>query len=285
MIFVSSACSDKKSIKDAVEELALVGFKNIELSGGTRYYPEFFKDLVSLKEKYKLNYRLHNYFPPPEKSFVLNLASNNERILEQSRHMVKKALEMSAKFMSPQLGIHAGFRISPRVEELGKKIEGTHILPYEEALHRFKTEFQSLENYGKIIGVELLLENNVFSEANFQSFKGVNPFFLTDSADMKKMKTHFSFPLLLDVAHLKVSCKTLNLDFENELHVLMSETSYIHVSENSGLADTNNEFSEESLFIQVMKKFGKLKRTFTIEVYDGLESVRNCQKVLEKNFM
>jgi sugar phosphate isomerase/epimerase len=285
LIFVSSACSNKKSIKDAVAELAEHGFKFIELSGGTQYYPEFYQDLRDLKEKLNLTFRLHNYFPPPEKSFVLNLASNSEQVLTQSRRMVKKAIDMSSDFNSSQFGIHAGFRISPRVEELGKKIQSANVLPYAESLEKFKDEFNSLQNYGKAIGVELLLENNVFSAANFQSFAGQNPFFLTDYEDYSKMQSRFGFPLLLDVAHLKVSCQTIGLDFEEQLRKLVPLTNYAHLSENDGTADSNNEFSENSLFIQVLKDFKQSKKSFTIEVYDGLPSVRRCHDVLEKIFM
>ena len=62
MIYVSSTCIKNKLIKDSVESLALAGFTNIELSGGTRYYPDFEKDLLTLQDKYGLNYQLHNYF-------------------------------------------------------------------------------------------------------------------------------------------------------------------------------------------------------------------------------
>ena len=84
MIYISSSCVKNTKIKDSVEELATNGFKNIELSGGTEYYDNFENDLLELKDKYNLNYRCHNYFPPPKKHFVLNLASpNNETFQER----------------------------------------------------------------------------------------------------------------------------------------------------------------------------------------------------------
>ena len=70
MIYISTSCVKHRKIKDSVEELALNGFKNIELSGGTEYYENFERDLIELKGEYNLNYRCHNYFPPPKKPFV-----------------------------------------------------------------------------------------------------------------------------------------------------------------------------------------------------------------------
>ena len=79
MIFISTSCIKNNKIRDSVQELAENGFQNIELSGGTKFYENFENDLLELKDRYKLNYRCHNYFPPPKKPFVLNLASlNNE---------------------------------------------------------------------------------------------------------------------------------------------------------------------------------------------------------------
>jgi sugar phosphate isomerase/epimerase len=281
MIYVSSTCSGKSNLKEAVESLAQFGFRNIELSGGTRYYPGYLDDLKSLKEKYRLSYRLHNYFPPPEKSFVLNLASQNPLVLEQSRVMVKLAVDLSAEFNCKKFGMHAGFRIQPKVEELGQTIASKMISPYEESLEKFKNEFLNLAEYASLKGIELLLENNVFSAANQRSFDGVNPFFLTNSDEYFAMQKQFSFALLLDIAHLKVSCRSLGFDFLKELAVLLPQTDYIHISDNDGLHDGNHFFTPQSDFWEILKTHKLAGKTFTIEVYDGLESLRTCHDLLE----
>jgi sugar phosphate isomerase/epimerase len=281
MIFVASACSEKKSIVAAVEEIAQMGFQNIELTGGTSYEPHYLPDLIHLREKYKLNYRVHNYFPPPEKHFVLNLASDREDVLSKSKQLVREALRISNQFNAKVYGLHAGFRISPQPSELGQQIRNKNIQPYELALNNFKNCFLELEQEALRQGVTLLLENNVFSQANFESFDGNNPFFLTTSEDYFQMKEQFSFELLLDVAHLKVSCQTLKKDFRRELEILLKESNYIHVSDNNGRSDSNNEFQEDSVFYNVFKQTDLSNKTFTIEVYDGLESVKRCQRLLE----
>jgi sugar phosphate isomerase/epimerase len=281
MIYVSTTCSGKANIKEAVVDLVEAGFTWIELSGGTKYYPSYLEDLRELQQKYNLKYRLHNYFPPPEKPFVLNLASSDDLILERSRKMVKDAIDISVLLKSFQYGLHAGFRISPRVEELGQKILGKTVLPYVETLERFSIEYNQLTHYADSLGVTLLLENNVFSSTNKKSFNGENPFFLTDSADYFEMKRKFSFPLLLDIAHLKVSCHSLSIDFIQELKLLLTETNYVHISDNDGLSDSNKEFSAQSSFFQVLKEQDLRGKTFTIEVYEGLAAVRRCYDLLE----
>ena len=109
MIFVSSSCLKKKYIKDSVEELAKNGFQNIELSGGTEYYENFEKDLLELKYKYKLNYRCHNYFPPPKLPFVLNLASLNDETFQNSYKHLQKVIALSNRLGSKKFGFHSDF--------------------------------------------------------------------------------------------------------------------------------------------------------------------------------
>ena len=109
MIFVSSSCVKNKKIKDSVEELAKAGFKNIELSGGTVFYENFENDLLELKEKYSLNYRCHNYFPPPKKSFVLNLASLSDDTFQMSFDHLEKVVALSNRLKADKFAFHAGF--------------------------------------------------------------------------------------------------------------------------------------------------------------------------------
>ena len=84
MIYVSSACVKARRIGDAVQQLADAGFTCIELSGGTIHYSGWKTDLFKLKEENGLHYLFHNYFPPPEKPFVLNLASLDDAIFERT---------------------------------------------------------------------------------------------------------------------------------------------------------------------------------------------------------
>ena len=53
---------------------------NIELSGGA--HTGDLKKKLRLVNKFA-NIQLHNYFPPPKKPFVLNLASLDEKILKE----------------------------------------------------------------------------------------------------------------------------------------------------------------------------------------------------------
>jgi len=81
MLYLSSSCSSKRKIGEALRELIDLGVRNIELSGNLLLYPGWEEEVISLKKKYNLNFLVHNYFPPLEESpgFVMNLAAREER--------------------------------------------------------------------------------------------------------------------------------------------------------------------------------------------------------------
>ena len=86
MIFISSSSIKKQKIADAVTTLIENDFRNIELSGGTKYYDGWLDELMELKHKYQLNFLIHNYFPPPKIPFVFNLSSPNTPGLRALQH-------------------------------------------------------------------------------------------------------------------------------------------------------------------------------------------------------
>ncbi len=239
MIYISSSCIQNIKIKDSVEQLALNGFKNIELSGGTHYYEGFEDDLLELKDKYKLNYRCHNYFPPPKEHFVVNLASLDENIYKKSINHIKKAISLSKILGSSKYGFHAGFLIDINKNEIGKKISKGNFYNREKAINKFNLAYETIQNFTD--GVDLYIENNVLSKTNFETFNGSNAFMLTNFSEYKSLKENIDFNLLFDVAHLKVSVTTLGLNWEDEFTNMINASNYIHISDNDGFHDLNNQ--------------------------------------------
>lgn len=281
MIFVSSTCVKHSKIADSVLELANLGYKNIELTGGTQYYPTYLEDLIKLKNEFNLNYRLHNYFPPPQKHFVMNLASMDEKILSISRNMVKEAIDQSQLFGSEIFGLHAGFRINPSDRELGQQISFQKISDFSQTMEIFVNEVRSLVAYGQERGVKLYLENNVFSLANSKSFNGENPFFLTCNQEFQELKKVLNFSLLLDVAHLKVSCQTLGLNFEEEIEILLPVSDYLHLSDNDGTADSNQGLEQFSDLYKILGKYNLRNKSITLEIYSGPEALKQSYELVE----
>ena len=278
MIYISTSCVKHNKIKDSVEELAENGFQNIELSGGTEYYENFENDLIVLKDKYKLNYRCHNYFPPPKKPFVLNLASLNDETFQMSFDHLKKVVALSSRLGADKFAFHAGFFIDIKLSEIGKKLSRDNLFDEKKSVDRFCGAYDIVKEQAK--NVSLFIENNVFSKTNAETYDGENPFMMTNFNEYKSLKEKIDFNLLLDVAHLKVSAKTLGLNWESEFENMMSVSSYIHVSDNDSFHDLNSQLTKNSSLLSMLKQSDTKNKDFTLEIYDEMNAIKKSYEVL-----
>jgi len=279
-IYVSSACVKFSKISESVEFLARNGFQNIELSGGTEYYDHFENDLFELKDKYNLNYRCHNYFPPPKKHFVVNLASLNDETFQISFKHLQQVIALSNRLGADKFAFHAGSFIDIKLSEIGKKLSKDSLFNKVESIDRFCNAFKILQK--KANGVSLFIENNVFSKTNAETYNGENPLMLTNFNEYKSLKEKIDFNLLLDVAHLKVSTKTLGLNWENEFENMMSVSSYIHISDNDGYHDLNNQLTRSSSLLSMLSNSDTQNKDFTLEIYDGMEAIKKSHDILSE---
>ena len=97
MIYISSSCIKNENIIDVLSFFKEKNFYNVELSGGTKNFPNLKDKLCKFLNENDFNVRLHNYFPPPEEDFVVNIASLDKKISEKSINHCLKAIELSKK--------------------------------------------------------------------------------------------------------------------------------------------------------------------------------------------
>lgn len=268
MIYISSACVRNQTIGASVRQLAEAGYTAIELSGGTQPYPEMEAELLALKEAFNLKYVCHNYFPPPAEPFVINLASLDDDTHRLSLENIERAIALSKKLGVPFFGFHAGFLINIPVSQIGKSIDQQELFDADLAMARFTQSLGDLTV--KHPDFKLYVENNVLAGMNYSNFGGRNPFFLTTAEEMDDLQNRQPFHLLLDVAHLKVSCQTLGLDFVAQLERMIQVSDYIHISDNDGSADTNGVFRQGSALHEMLLRFDFADKHITLETYGGL---------------
>ena len=86
--------------------------------------------------------------------------------------------------------------------------------------------------------------------------------------------------MLLDVAHLKVSAKTLNFKKKDMFYKCQKFIQGYHLSENDGLRDSNMEFNNKSWFWKYLRKD---LNYYSIEVYgENEKKLFNLKKILSK---
>nr|WP_317403054.1 TIM barrel protein [uncultured Helicobacter sp.] len=287
MIYVSSSCIKAQSIRQSVAILANEGFKAIELSGGSEYYPQILEDLLELKEKYNLQFACHNYFPPPKNGdFVINLSSLDSAVFERSLEHLHTALEWNYLLGSKHFGFHAGFFLPLASNELGISHLGHkhRIYDKDKAIEQFIKGYKVLQESAKKLDIALYIENNVISSAYAKKYGTWDLAMLLCLEDLTKLQESIDCKLLLDVGHLKVSANTMGRDFMNELLGCAEVADYIHLSDNNGLSDENKAISMQSEFLPILASFHHSQKKYTLEVYDGLDSIKRSYEVARKIF-
>lgn len=274
MIYVSSACLKKSNIAQIIEQFAENGIKNVELSGGTDYYPEIVTDLARLKQDYGMHYACHAYFPPPKNPFVVNLAACNDDIYQKSINHYIQCIEVLKYLGCGTLSIHAGFLIEIDTDEIGGKLSDKIVYDEGKAYDRFCSAYQHIAGLCKKNNINFYLENNVLSQENYNEFGGHNYMMMTDYASIMKMQAQLDFDLLLDLGHLHVSSHTLNLNFSQECEKLCQYVKWYHISENNGISDEHRPLVENS---EILKEFCKMYNPL-IDV--TLETVGDIEEIL-----
>lgn len=268
------------SISNSVALLHRAGFYNIELSSGVC-------NSESLQELKKLHmqgrrFRLHNYFPNIGKPFVLNLSSKEKNVRLASAELVSRALEWSSELESDYYAFHAGFRLSPKVSELGGNLSQQDMISIKDAKNFFMDELVLLAERAEHLGVELAVENNVYDARNYALYGQDNPFLLSgdSSSDLELPE---KVGILLDVGHLKVSAQSLGLNPIEVFERWKNKITGYHISDNNGAEDSNAHINEDSWFWSILDT--KIKRV-TLEVYDrNFDSLEQDIFLLRSNLL
>jgi sugar phosphate isomerase/epimerase len=263
MIFVSSGgVRDQVASKTALD-FYNHGITNVELSGGS-YSENYHADLLNLPSEITL--QLHNYFPPARNPFVFNLASVDPETAELSINHVRKAMDLGLALGNSTYSFHAGFRIDPRIRDLGQKLSKSTILDRNIALELFSKRVSLLANEAKDLGVTLLIENNVLNAANLLVY-GEDPLLFTHPDEIAYFMSQApsNVSLLLDVAHLKVSSNSLKFNLIEAHEKLTPWIKAYHLSDNDGTQDSNDPVHEASWFWPYLREE---KLFYTLEIYN-----------------
>jgi sugar phosphate isomerase/epimerase/GNAT superfamily N-acetyltransferase len=243
-------------IGKSAEEIISIAKENnfgIEFSSGM----PFRADMENVFLNAPVKKYAHNYFPAPEKPFVLNLASLDDEIRTTSIAHCIRGMELSEKVGARFFSAHAGFCIDPSPEELGNPLSRKTIANKQDNWNHFVQSIKTILEKTSSLNLRFLAENNVLAKMNVYT-DGTNPLFCCDAAEMENIVSDINDPrfgILLDTAHLKVSAQTLGFDKKEAVVQLKNSIGCIHHSDNEGEFDNNQSLQENYWFLENMKDF------------------------------
>ncbi len=248
-------------LKSAIELCKEISPKHIEISAPHHYQSiNKLKEVFEFYKKQEINFTLHNYFPPPEKSFVLNIASDNEEVLRSSKKLIEGALELCISSGSKIYGIHPGYLYrGAKANEEGMFVwENQSELSYDRAL---KQSVKIVNNYYHLFdrqNINFILEN-LFPRPKrktslFCSLEEIDEFLSYVPSDIG---------LLLDLGHLKISSNLYGFDLDDFLDKYLSKYGSklyeIHISENNGIKDQHLPVKKDSWQLPVLDRIKSIK--------------------------
>jgi sugar phosphate isomerase/epimerase len=215
---------------------------------------------------------VHNYFPPPETPFVLNIAARDEDGRTRTRALCRTAIALAGELGAPFYSVHAGFAAALKPEQLGRPADQAAALTAEDidrdaAYAAMVETVRELADFAAGKGVGLLVENNVISPLYLEKMP-INPLLLTRPDELDRFfgdVGHDNIGLLLDVGHAKVSGTAEGFAPEAFVEAAAPYLRAWHLSDNDGRADSNQPFDGNAWFMPFLKDFPGAE--VVIEVY------------------
>jgi sugar phosphate isomerase/epimerase len=284
-VYVSTNCFPDRSPNGILTGVRQGGWTHIEFSGIQASAAE----AVSLCRRLRsegIEVMLHNYFPPADEPFVLNLASLNLEVLKRSRRHCEEAILLSAQLGAPFFAAHAGFVADLPPSLLGDP-EGQRRFHQEwkgvwsekEANEVFAESVKWLTDFGKRHGVRFLIENHVAAEA-LGSDAARSLLLCLEAEDfvaLAKKVGEESFGILLDVGHLRCTSRVLGFSKEQFCRALTSWICAFHLSDNDGRRDSHRPFDDRSWFLKVVGSLPHAAATLEFDGCSNAELVGSMQ--------
>lgn len=268
MLYISTSCVNQKSISNCLDLLIQAGISNIELSGGMSFQDDIKGMLAKYKIKNKINFIVHNYFPPPRDHFVLNIASSNKETRELSLSFIKRSIDLSNFLGSDRYMVHAGYNAELKPPSKGDmfEVEAEFETQTSDAWNIMFDSLYELDSYGNKRGIKIGLEN-------LFPFGDKNRSLLTDDKDINTflnvINDNSNLGLLLDLGHLTISANYQSFDRNDVIDFIVDKFSNklfgIHLSENDGINDVHLPLEKESWQLQTAKRLYRKNLPVTLE--------------------
>ena len=272
MIYISSGYFSKYSLNQFIKKIVELSINNIELSAVNLASKDFEGYLLNLKKDHNLNLLLHNYYLIERSNIVLNTADQSKKKLLID--YFKRAIDLSIKIGAKKYAINSGFLFKiDSFSDLNnykklKKIEKNEGL---DTMLEINSKLRSFVGSN----LKIYFENNVISKKNFELFNNTCPFILCESSDLQFLLKN-DINILTDIGHLKVSSKTLNFKYLDELNKFLSCSDYLHISDNDSFSDQGLNINKD-LWNYMDTNYKLEKKTITFELNSFNEIAKSLQ--------
>jgi sugar phosphate isomerase/epimerase len=260
-IFVSTTYShDNSKLKKVLDECLMNGIINVEL--GSNHCHE--KKYTYLKD-YSLNYLVHNYFPIPKNSFVVNIASQDEIIHRRSIKHIKNAIDLCSGIDAKLYTFHPGFLTDPLGSNQSSQnydfrwdTERLKKTNYEMAWDQMVGAFREIIDYAREKQVAIAFE----TEGSFHK---------KDHLMMQQPKEYERFLKLfpsdaiginLNIGHLILAANAFEFSYQTFVDIVADYVVAMELSHNNGVEDQHLPLQSDGWYWPLIldKRFSEVKK-------------------------
>lgn len=241
--------------------LATLGIRRVELSAPHPHLAE--EELSALLGGWRaegMDFVLHNYFPRPAVDFVFNLGSANPVVRQASIDLARSALALARRIEAPLYGCHAGYLADAAALPSGMfSFDGTTRVPAGECLATVAEVVAEISR-GPLPPFGLLIENLFPDESGADFSIACGP---GELSELFAAVDDARIGLLLDLAHLKLTCAIRGLDPDRALDDILTAHGHrlraVHISDNDGRRDGHLAVDPQGWPLAALRRIAGLK--------------------------
>ena len=189
---------------------------------------------------YKFEYIIHNYFPIPKKSFVVNIASFNDEIRDMSIKHIKGAIDFCKKINAKLYTFHPGFITDPKGSNL---TEGNYDFLWDDTRLNYKNNsivkslmYNSLD---KIIDYVSLKDVRIAIETE-GSLSKKNHLLMQQPVEYEQLMARYSssdIGVNLNIGHLNLASKAFGFSRSKFIDLIDNYIVAMELSHNNRIED------------------------------------------------
>ncbi|MBI4568250.1 MAG: sugar phosphate isomerase/epimerase [Planctomycetes bacterium] len=265
LTFVSTTCVPEcRDLRRALDWMAAEGFDRVEI--GSYHLPLADPVAEALRGAPRRRLIVHNYFPPAENPFIVNIGSADPAVLAKSVAQVKRAIDTAKAVGAELYTFHPAFLVDPAPPE-GKKDSlywPGRAVTRERAWEIFLPALRDIIAHADRAGQRVAIENQGSVKEN-DSLMMTQPW---EWRDLMAETRATSLGVLVDVGHLKLSAVANKFRREELLEAVEGRIYAFHAHDNDGQDDQHRPVGEGAWFLSTIRQARFERTPVVLESWD-----------------
>lgn len=285
-LYISSTFfKDNTPFSLALEKLISNKIYNIEIGSNHCYENNY--DYLNIS---KCNFLLHNYFPVPKNDLVVNIASQDVEIRNESLKHIYNSIDFCKKINSKLYTFHPGFLTDPSGANLSSNNydfqwnnNNLNTSNYNKSINTMYFSLEKIIKYSQKRKVKISIETEgSLNKKNHLLMQEPNEYI-----NLFDRFTNKEIGINLNIGHLFLASKAFNFKKSNFINLIQKYIVAFELSHNNGIEDQHlplkpNEWYWEIIFDKRFEKAYKILEYRNVDIVRMIENINLFKKNYEK---